>query len=103
MVDKKQKDVTLSLYPCLLKITIFRSKQGLALRGHIGDKIEWQACEACNAMFPQLVHFRAEIVLVLADLQGAPKNGQHTSKTIHNYLETMAAVQMLATVNSPPW
>lgn len=75
----------------LLKITIFCGKQGLALRGHRDDKIDWQASEVGNqGNFAQLVHFRAETDKVLAEyLQGAPKNAQYTSKTIQNELVTV--------------
>ena len=75
----------------LLKITIFRGKQGLALRGHRDDTIDWQASEAGNqGNFAQLMCFRAEIDPVMAEyLQGAPKNAQYTSKTIQNELVTV--------------
>ena len=75
----------------LLKITIFCGKQGLALRGHRDDKIDWQASEVGNqGNFAQLVRFRADTDKVLAEyLQGAPKNAQYTSKTIQNELVTV--------------
>ena len=67
----------------LLKIAILCGKQGLALRGHRDDKIDWQTSEICNeGNFAELVRFRAEIDEVLANhLKNTPKNALYTSKT----------------------
>ena len=60
----------------LFKIVIFCGKQGLALRSHRDDKVNWQCSESANeGNFLQLVRFRAETDQVLVDyLQHAPKN-----------------------------
>ena len=60
----------------LLRIIILCGKQGLALRGHRDDGIDWQYEEISNeGNFIQLVRFRAETDTVLSDyLLRAPKN-----------------------------
>ena len=51
-----------------MKRTIFCGKQGLALRGHRDDNLDWQANEAgTEGKFAQLVHFRAETDPVMAE------------------------------------
>lgn len=72
----------------LLQIVILCGKQGLALRGHRDDRIEWQSEERSNeGNFIQLVRFRAETDATLSTyLSKAPKNASYTSKTIQNEL-----------------
>ena len=72
----------------LLRIVILCGKQGLALRGHRDDRIDWQSVERSNeGNFVQLVRFRAETDRILsAYLSKAPKNARYTSKTIQNEL-----------------
>ena len=63
---------------------------GLALRGHRDDKIVWSdiSDEHPNeGNFVQLVRFRAETDLILAQiLVNSPRNARYTSKTIQNEL-----------------
>ena len=72
----------------LLRIIILCGKQGLALRDHRDDGIDWQSEEISNeGNFIQLVRFRAETDTILSDyLLRAPKNACYTSKTIQNEL-----------------
>ena len=72
----------------LLRIVILCGKQGLALRGHRDDQIDWQSVERSNeGNFVQLVRFRAETDTILsAYFSKAPKNAHYTSKTIQNEL-----------------
>ena len=60
----------------LLRIIILCGKQGIALRGHGDDRIDWQAGERSNeGNFIQLVRFRAETDTILsAYLSKAPKS-----------------------------
>ena len=70
----------------LLRIVLLCGKQGLALRGHRDDRVNWEEEGGSNeGNFIQLVRFRAETDAILADhLAKAPKNAQYTSKTIQN-------------------
>ena len=69
-------------------------KQGLALRGHRDDCIDWVSQEqeehvqlGNQGNFIELVRFRAETDAVLhTHLQSAPRNALYTSKTIQNQL-----------------
>ena len=77
----------------LFRVAILCGKQGLAMRGHRDDKVQWgDAVEGPNeGNFVQLVRFRAETDKVLADhLSKGPKNTRYTSKTIHNELVRVA-------------
>lgn len=69
----------------LFKVTILCGKQGMALRGHREDRIQWEDQSSMNeGNFIELVRFRAKI---LADhLSHAPKNAQYTSKNVQNEL-----------------
>ena len=72
----------------LLKIVLLCGKQGLALRGHRDDKLNWED-ESCfnEGNFIQLVRFRAETDPILANhLASSPRNACYTSKTIQNEL-----------------
>ncbi len=74
----------------LLIIVILCGKQGLALRGHRDHQVNWkdenQRCSN-EGNFIQLVRFRAETDLALADhLDNSPRNATYTSKTIQNEL-----------------
>ena len=70
----------------LMKTIIFCGRQGLALRGHRDDHVNWDECEEHNlGNFIEMLKFRAENDHVLAEhLQGAPRNATYTSKTIQN-------------------
>ena len=72
----------------LLKVVILCGKQGLALRGHRDDRINWKEESSYNeGNFIQLVRFRAEKDPVLAKhLAESPKNARYTSKGIQNEL-----------------
>ena len=51
----------------LLRIVILCGKQGLALRGHRDDRIDWQSVDRSNdGNFVKLVCFRAETDTVLS-------------------------------------
>ena len=85
IIEDNQK-VLISLF----KVVLLCGKQGLALRGHRDDKIDWTSADnSCSneGNFIQLLRFRAETDPVLADhLAGAPRNAKYTSKTIQNEL-----------------
>jgi len=72
----------------LFKIVLLCGKQGIALRGHRDDKINWfeQDEDDCNhGNFNEIVRFRAETDETLRKhLQNAPRNAKYTSKTIQN-------------------
>ena len=76
----------------LFKIVMLCGKQGLALRGHRDDCIDWVSQEQEEQLgnqgnFIELVRFRAETDAVLhTHLQSAPRNALYTSKTIQNQL-----------------
>ena len=72
----------------LLHVVILCGKQGLALRGHRDDRIDWQFDGKLNdGYFIQLVRFRAETDTILSGyLLKAPKNARYTFKTIQNEL-----------------
>ena len=72
----------------LLKVVILCGKQGLALRGHCDDRINWKMEASFNeGNFIQLVRFRAETDPILAKhLAESPKNACYTSKGIQNEL-----------------
>ncbi len=66
-----------SVIESLMKIVILCGKQGLALRGHRDDQVNWNdENERCSneGNFIQLVRFRAERDLALADhLYNSPR------------------------------
>ena len=65
----------------LLKVLILCGKQGLALRGHRDDRIDWKTEVSFNE--GNLVRFRAETDPILAKhLAESPKNARYTSKDI---------------------
>ena len=73
----------------MFKVALLYGKQGLAMRGHRDDRVQWEdEGEGSNeGNFIQLVRFRAETDKVLADhLSKAPRNARYTSKTIQNEL-----------------
>lgn len=72
----------------LLKVVMLCGKQGLALRGHRDDTINWEEESTSNeGNFIQLVRFRAETDPILANhLAKSPRNAHYTSKTIQNEL-----------------
>lgn len=77
----------------LFKVAILCGKQGLAMRGHRDDRVQWEdEGEGSNeGNFIQLVRFRAETDDVLAaHLSKAPQNARYTSKTIQNELLQVA-------------
>lgn len=81
-------EANIKVVESLLKVVILCGKQGLALRGHRDDKVDWQTAETSNeGNFVELVRFRAENDEVLANhLENAPRNAIYTSKTIQNEL-----------------
>ena len=85
---KQTMETNQKVIESLLRIVILCGKQGLALRGHRDDKIDWQSDERSNeGNFVQLVRFRADTDTVLSTyLSKAPKNAHYTSKTIQNEL-----------------
>ncbi len=91
LLDSEAQSVVernLKVIESLFKVTILCGKQGLALRGHRDDNIQWEEGSSNNeGNFIELVRFRAETDKCLADhLSCAPKNAQYTSKTIQNEL-----------------
>ena len=73
----------------LLKVVMLLGKQGLALRGHRDDKIDWAHDDGSHneGNFIQLVRFQAETDDVLSrHLASAPRNATYTSKTVLNEL-----------------
>lgn len=89
---RKIMDSNVKVIESLFKIAILCGKQGLALRGHRDDRIQWEdEGEGSNeGNFVQLVKFRAETDKVL--LSKCPRNAQYTctSKTIQNELIKVA-------------
>ena len=85
-LEKNQKVIE-----SLLKVVMVCGKQGLALRDHRDDSIEWKDLDEKESPnqgnFVELVRFRAETDEVLAcHLANAPRNAVYTSKTIQNSL-----------------
>ena len=66
----------------LLKVVILCGKQGLALRGHRDDRIDWKTEASFNE--GNLVRFRAPILA--KHIAESPKNARYTSKGIQNEL-----------------
>ena len=71
----------------LLKIVMLCGRQGLSLRGHRDDEVDWTEHEEQQAQnqgnFVELVRFRAETDYILRrHLEHGPRNGRYTSKTI---------------------
>ncbi len=89
---QKRMEDNQKVVEALLKVIILCGRQGLALRGHRDDHIDWsedqEDHDAQNrGNFIELVRFRAETDGVLhAHLQYAPRNARYTSKTIQNQL-----------------
>ena len=86
-------DCNLKVIESLSKVAILCGKQGLAMRGHWDDRVQWEdEHESLNeGNFIQLVWFRAETDEVLADhLSNCPRNAHYTSKTIRNELIQVA-------------
>ena len=84
MMESNQKVIE-----SLLKIVLLCGKQGLALRGHRDDTINWEDEEGSSndGNFVQLVRFRAETDPILANhLSKSPRNARYASKTIQNEL-----------------
>ena len=77
----------------LFKITLLCGKQGIPLRGHRDDNVNWidekLDLHDNQGNFIELVRFRAETDDVLqAHLRNAPKNACYTSKIIIKYGST---------------
>ena len=84
MMEKNKKVIE-----SLLKIVLLCGKQGLSLRGHRDDCVDFEhgSADSNQGNFIELVHFRAETDEVLANhLKNAPRNALYTSKTIQNSL-----------------
>ena len=77
----------------LFKIILLCGRQGLALYGHRGDKIDWTDDDDTHSNegnFVELVRFRAETDVVLAEhLAKSARNTRYTSKTIQNELQCL--------------
>ena len=86
--SQKWMETNVQVIASLLKVVLVCGKQGLALRGHHDDHINWsdEAESSSNqGNFAELVRFRAEIDDILSThLQNSPANAQYTSKTIKN-------------------
>ena len=76
----------LKVIESLFKIVLLCGKQGIALRGHRDDKIDWFEQEEDDhnqGNFIELVRFRAETDETLRKhLQNAPRNAKNLSKMI---------------------
>ena len=75
----------------LIKVVLLCGKQGIALRAHRDDHVNWVDIEedisSNQGNFIELVRFRAETDNVLSThLQNSPVNARYTSKTIQNEL-----------------
>ena len=87
----------------LLKIIMLCGKQGLPLRRHRDDRIDFGqgSIYSNQGNFIELVHFRAETDEVLADhRQSAPRNALYTLKTIHNSLIDVVRQRILRDIVS---
>ena len=77
----------------LFRVAILCGKQGLAMRGHRDNKVQWddEGERPNEGNFVQLVCFRADTDKVLVEhLSKGPKNARYTSKTIQNELVRVA-------------
>ena len=82
-------DSNLKVIESLFKVAIRCGKQGLVMRSHRDDRVQWEdEHESLNeGNFIQLVRFHAQTDKVLADhLSNCPRNARYTSKTIQNEL-----------------
>ena len=86
----------------LLKITMLCGRQGLPLRGHRDDNVDFEQGGSSNqGNFLELVRFRAETDEVLANhLKNAPRNALYTSKTIQNSLIDVVRQRILNDISS---
>ena len=87
----------------LLKIVMLCGKQGLPLRGHRDDGVNFEhvSADSNQGNFLELVHFRSETDEVLAShLKHAPRNALYTSKTIQNSLIEVVRQCMLKDIIS---
>ena len=86
----------------LLKITMLCGRQGLPLRGHRDDNVDFEQGRSSNqGNFLELVRFRAETDEVLANhLKIAPRNALYTSKTIQNSLIDVVRQRILNDISS---
>ena len=78
-------------------------KQGLPLRGHRDDGVDFEhvSADSNQGNFLELVHFRSETDEVLAShLKHAPRNALYTSKTIQNSLIEVVRQCMLKDIIS---
>ena len=94
-------DANQKVIQSLFKIVILCGKQGLALRGHRDDRIQWvdDGTGLNEGNFVQLVRFRAETDTHLADhLSKAPKNACYTSKTIQNELVRVIGLKICSDI-----
>lgn len=80
----------------LFKVVMLCGKQGLALRGHRDDSINWEEEGSSNeGKFVQLLRFRAETDPILSDhLAKSPKSARYTSKTIQNELVSVIGTRI---------
>lgn len=88
--SKKKLEDNQRVIESLFKVILLCGMQGLALRGHRDNHIEWdeEREESGNqGNFIALIQFRAETDETLKKhLQNAPRNATYTSKTIQNQL-----------------
>ena len=82
----------------LFKVAILCGKQGLAMRGHRDDRIQWEDEDrgSNEGNFVQLVCFRAETDTDLAD--HLTKGPRYTSKTIQNELVRVIGVKICSDI-----
>ncbi len=107
ILDKQAQKIMLNnqkVVQSLLKIVILCGKQGLALRGHRNDHIDWSESqqEKCtnHGNFIELVRFYAKHDHVLAQhLAKAPHKAQYTSTTIQNELVQVVAQAIRSTTS----
>ena len=81
----------------LFKVVLLCGKQGIPLRGHRDDGIDWNNDEPHDNQgnFTELIRFRAETDSVLkTHLKNAPKNAIYTSKTIQEQLISIIGEQI---------
>ena len=82
----------------MFKVAILCGKQGLAMRGHRDDRIQWEDEDrgSNEGNFVQLVRFRAETDTDLAD--HLTKGPRYTSKTIQNELVRVIGVKICSDI-----
>ena len=94
-------DANQKVIQSLFRIVILCGKQGLALRGHRDNQIQWvdDGTALNEENFVQLVRFSAGTDTHLADhLSKAPKNACYTLKTIQNELLRVVGLKICSDI-----